>query len=291
MKFIQQFQNKFIKRFQLWLDTNPSVRYLATFVCICICFVGFITSRIYLEKPVLVSETVPNQVIFVEGKGYSWGQKQVNEDRSEVTILFKVDVENPDNTSKTDLQIIPELKNMSLRNSTVTIFKGSENFYVLNIKNLPKDWETFRVKVGEQGKANQALFYFNRESSYMGADVLLTKDQFEPTQEYTNVYATLYEIEMIQRYMEQTIVQKQNGLRENITQLESEITDLGKDLEYKTNIEKTRREERIANLRKEQDGLRGQIQQLDTTKKEYEERIANLKRKVNDQKQAYHLSF
>ena len=91
--------------------------------------------------------------------------------------------------------------------------------------------------------------------------------------------------------IEKNVTKKQASIKDEIKKIETEIEKLNKDLEYKTASERANREQRITHLRKEQDAFRGQIDQLEKNKKEYEERILNLERKLSDQKRAYHISF
>ena len=280
-----------IKKLQLWLNTNQSILYLTTFGILIILFLGFISSRFLLEKPIKVVETPREETIWVDTKGYQWIQKYISEDKTELAILIGIENENPDNITNKEIEITPSLKNMSISNSEVTVLKGSENFYVLTIKQLPKNWETVRVQVGEVGKNDQALLFFNRETEYESESLSSDNDKFKPTQEYANVYATLFEIEENKKLIQKNVTEKQASIKNEIEKIETEIEKLNKDLEYKTASERANREQRITHLRKEQDTFRGQIVQLEKNKKEYEERILNLERKLSDQKRAYHISF
>lgn len=279
------------KKLQLWLNTNQSIRYLTTFGILIILFLGFISSRFLLEKPIKVVETPREESIWVDKRGYQWIQKYISEDKTELAILIGIENENPDNTSNKEIEIKPSLKNMSISNSEVTVLKGSENFYVLTIKQLPKNWETLRVQVGEVGNNDQALLFFNRETEYESNSLSIDDSKFKPTQEYANVYATLFEIEENKKMIQKNVTEKQASIKDEIKKIDTEIEKLNKDLEYKTASERANREQRITHLRKEQDTFRGQIDQLEKNKKEYEERILNLERKLSDQKRAYHISF
>ena len=164
---------KLIKDFKMWLSTNQSVRYLATFGIICFLFVGFITSRFFLQKPVPDKETAPLETTLINDKNYLWYKKMVSEDKTEITIFFAINPVKPDYDTIGNIMIEAKLKNSNISKSEINVYKVNDYFYMLNIKNLPKNWTTLRVEVGEEKEQKHTLFFFNKDTEYKEGDYIV----------------------------------------------------------------------------------------------------------------------
>lgn len=282
---------KLIKDFKMWLSTNQSVRYLATFGIICFLFVGFITSRFFLQKPVPDKETAPLETTLINDKNYLWYKKMVSEDKTEITIFFAINPVKPDYDTIGNIMIEAKLKNSNISKSEINVYKVNDYFYMLNIKNLPKNWTTLRVEVGEEKEQKHTLFFFNKDTEYKEGDYIVQNKDFKPTQEYANVYQTLYEIEYNRQLIQKNVTDKQEEYEEKIKQLDKEIEKIKTDYEYKTKSEKERIDQKVKSIEKEKVDLTEKSTKLNDVKKEYEEKILNLQKKLEKQKREYNISL
>ena len=282
---------KLIKDFKMWLSTNQSVRYLATFGIICFLFVGFITSRFFLQKPVPDKETAPLETTLINDKNYLWYKKMVSEDKTEITIFFAINPVKPDYDTIGNIMIEAKLKNSNISKSEINVYKVNDYFYMLNIKNLPKNWTTLRVEVGEEREQKHTLFFFNKDTEYKEGDYIVQNKDFKPTQEYANVYQTLYEIEYNNQLIQKNVTDKQKEYEDKIKQLDNEIAKIKTDYEYKTHSEKQRIDQKVKSIEKEKATLSEKSTTLNDVKKEYEEKILNLQKKLEKQKREYNISL
>lgn len=282
---------KLIKDFKMWLSTNQSVRYLATFGIICFLFVGFITSRFFLQKPVPDKETAPLETTLINDKNYLWYKKMVSEDKTEITIFFAINPVKPDYDTIGNIMIEAKLKNSNISKSEINVYKVNDYFYMLNIKNLPKNWTTLRVEVGEEREQKHTLFFFNKDTEYKEGDYIVQNKDFKPTQEYANVYQTLYEIEYNRQLIQKNVTDKQEEYEEKIKLLDKEIEKIRTDYEYKTKSEKERIDQKVKSIEKEKVDLTEKSTKLNDVKNEYEEKILNLQKKLEKQKREYNISL
>lgn len=282
---------KTIKNIQMWLSANQSVRYLTTFIIICFLFTGFITSRFILQKPTPDKETPPLETTVINNKEYLWYKKIVNENQTEITILFAINSEKKEYDTIENVVIIPKLKNSNISKSEINIYKVNDYFYMLNIKNLPKNWTTLRVEVGEEKEKKHSLFFFNKDTEYKEGNYIVQNKDFKSTQEYANIYQTLYEIEYNEQLIQKNVTDKQKEYEEKYKQLDSEISKIKTDYEYKTKSERERIDQKIKSIEHEKGELDEQSNKLNKVKKEYEEKILNLQKKLEKQKREYHISL
>lgn len=282
---------KVIKKIRLWLSTNQSIQYLTTFSILCILFIGFMTSRLIFEKQEEVVETKPNESIVVNNVAYQWTQKYVNESSNEVVIGIAIDPEKSTTVIPEEIDIIPQLKDMSIANSEVKVYKGSDNYYLLSIKNLPKNWTTIRLRVGAKNNSQQALMYFNHQSNYNDKGNIFSEKDFRATEGYAKVYGALYEISNVKKNIETNVTKKEEEYQASIQTHEDEIKKLMTDIQYKTEKEKERRESQAKTIRQKQETLKKQIEQLESIKKEYEEQEHLLQKKLDDLKKEYSISL
>lgn len=282
---------KTIKNIQMWLSTNQSVRYLTTFIIICFLFTGFITSRFILQKPTPDKETPPLETTVINNKEYLWYKKIVNENQTEITILFAINSERKEYDTIENVVIIPKLKNSNISKSEINVYKVNDYFYMLNIKNLPKNWTTLRVEVGEEKEQKHTLFFFNKDTEYKEGDYIVQNKEFKSTQEYANIYQTLYEIEYNEKLIQKNVTDKKKEFEEKYKQLDNEISKIKTDYEYKTKSERERIDQKIKSIEHEKVGLDEQRNKLNKLKKEYEEKILNLQKKLEKQKIEYNISI
>ena len=282
---------KVIKKIRLWLSTNQSIQYLTTFSILCILFIGFMTSRLIFEKPEEVAETKPNEAIVVNNVAYQWTQKFINESSNEILIGIAIDPEKSTTVIPEEMEIVPQLKDMSITKSEVKVYKGSDYYYLLSIKNLPKNWTTIRLKVGAKNASQQALMYFNHQSNYNDEENIFSEKNVQATEGYAKVYSTLYEIDQVKKKMKTNVTKKKEEYKASIQTHEDEITKLMTDIQYKTEKEKERRESQAKTIRQKQEILKNQIEQLEVIKKEYEEQEQLLQKKLNDLKKEYSISL
>lgn len=282
---------KTIKNIQMWLSTNQSVRYLTTFIIICFLFTGFITSRFILQKPTPDKETPPLETTVINNKEYLWYKKIVNENQTEITILFAINSERKEYDTIENVVIIPKLKNSNISKSEINVYKVNDYFYMLNIKNLPKNWTTLRVEVGEEKEQKHTLFFFNKDTEYKEGDYIVQNKEFKSTQEYANIYQTLYEIEYNEKLIQKNVTDKKKEFEEKYKQLDNEISKIKTDYEYKTKSERERIDQKIKSIEHEKVVLDEQRNKLNKLKKEYEEKILNLQKKLEKQKIEYNISI
>ena len=270
---------------ELWKE-NHAIPIVVGTIVLSLTFLFFMISKPLFQAPEVVTPTLLKEKIRINDVAYELIGVYENETGSDLVVTLGYDVYETTNTSIGEIEITPQLKDATIKDAEVEILKGSDQFYVLSIKHIPKTWTTLRIQIGEKNQENKATMYVNKQNTEVPVTTF-EKGNFYPTQAYAEVHASIYEREMMERQKYKKVTQPAYDVSQTIAKTMRQIDELEKSKSYKTEQEKQEIDQKIKSKQEEIKQLNTQEKQYESMAKEYDERIKNLSQKTRDLKQTY----
>ncbi|MBW7636329.1 hypothetical protein K1I48_23195 [Bacillus licheniformis] len=191
--------------------------------------------------------------------------------------LLEIDLMVTENSS----QLPPKLKAVVKEKSDPQInynpelIKIRDDFYVLFVRGLPKDWKSVSVQVIDENSDDDSTFgkMYSSAAKTKTVDVFVKKNRDFYEAKYIDL-----KIKDNQKLIQEE-KKKQRKLNLEITQLRSQSSSLQKDIEYQIGDEKSQTESRIQSNSEDIKSKNEAIQESENTCSELLKRIELLKKR------------
>lgn len=191
--------------------------------------------------------------------------------------LLEIDLMVTENSS----QLPPKLKAVVKEKSDPQInynpelIKIRDDFYVLFVRGLPKDWKSVSVQVIDENSDDDSTFgkMYSSATKTKTVDVFVKKNRDFYEAKYIDL-----KIKDNQKLIQEE-KKKQRKLNLEITQLRSQSSSLQKDIEYQIGDEKSQTESRIQSNSEDIKSKNEAIQESENTCSELLKRIELLKKR------------
>ncbi|MED1738131.1 hypothetical protein P4U97_01100 [Bacillus swezeyi] len=257
---------------ELKLKTKGA-KYKVTTAAICLILLFFLTSRITFNAPAEDENTDLRTPIDFDSVTLEMTDRTYFSEDNMLEIDFMVTESSSQLPPK--LKAIVKEKSDPQKNYNPELIKIKDDFYVLFVRGLPKDWKSVSVQIIDENSDDDSTF------GKMYSSVVKTKTVDVFVKKNRDFYEAKYidlRIKDNQKLI-QDEEKKQRKLNLEITQLRTQNSSLKEDLEYQIGDEKSETQSHIESNSEDIKSKKEAIQESEKVCSELQKRIELLKKR------------